>query len=310
MFQALITCYSSELNKVMEKSAGMVSFTKRMFWSAFKPAFNNSFSEANILSTWAKVGIWPFNPLIILKVLAARPFTPSASSDSTSESIKTPYTAKHMRQFTKTFYNAPTKAAFRKLIKANESNAAKAAIAEHRAEGFKEALLWEKKKRRRGKKLNLSGEEPGKAQFFSTKEVIRAVTREAGKLAALEQEKLDKAKAKEDKAVAKAVKDALEAQEKLRKAEQKAVDAQVKAEARKQGVLDRVAARKAATAAKKVARRVKPSRIIIFKVGSTFLGSLGSHEVVITENLGMEALRVVPTTKSGRQIILPQRLRN
>jgi hypothetical protein len=57
----------------------------------------------------------------------------------------------------------PSKAAFRKLTKANESNAAKASIAEHRAEGLKEALQLEKKKRRRGKKLNLIREPLGKA---------------------------------------------------------------------------------------------------------------------------------------------------
>jgi hypothetical protein len=68
-----------------------------------------------------------------------------------------------MWQFSKTFAKRPTKEAFRKLIKANESNAAKAAIAEHYAEGFKEALTWEKKKRHRGKKLNLTREEAGKA---------------------------------------------------------------------------------------------------------------------------------------------------
>jgi len=48
------------------------------------------------------------------------------------------------------------------LAKANKSNAAKAAIAEHCAASLKEALEWEKK-RRRGKKLNLSGEELRKA---------------------------------------------------------------------------------------------------------------------------------------------------
>ena len=68
-----------------------------------------------------------------------------------------------MRQFTKPHVMNLSKAAFRKLTKANESNTAKASIAEHRAEGLKEALQLEKKKRRRGKKLNLIGEPSGKA---------------------------------------------------------------------------------------------------------------------------------------------------
>jgi hypothetical protein len=77
-----------------------------------------------------------------------------------------------MRQFAKTQIKNPTKQGLCKVIKANETNAARAAIVEHRAEGLKEALQMEKKKRRRGKKLNLLGEEAGKAQFFGTGEVM------------------------------------------------------------------------------------------------------------------------------------------
>lgn len=308
-FLPLSTCYSTELDKVMEKSGGLVAFTKRMFWSAFKPAFDNSFSGKNILSAWKKTGIWPLVPSVVLSVLTTRPITPSDSSDSDVDSIVTPYTAKRMRQFTKTFAKVPTKEAFRKLIKANESNAAKAAIAAHRADGLKEALQWEKKKRCRGKKLNLTGEEAGKAQFFSTAEVMCAQSREDAKVAQAEQAKLDKEKAKEEKAVAKAVNKALVEQEAIRKAEQKEIDTQVKAEAKKQAVLDRVAARKATTVVKKAAKTAKPSRIVILSVGSSILKSLGSHEQVEVENPASKAMRVVQTTKSGRQIILPQRLK-
>jgi hypothetical protein len=67
----------------------------------------------------------------------------------------------------------PTKEVIKKLVKANEHNSARAAIAEHRAEGLKEALQLEKKKRRWGKKLNLIGEVSGRAQFFGTKEVLK-----------------------------------------------------------------------------------------------------------------------------------------
>jgi hypothetical protein len=53
-----------------------------------------------------------------------------------------------MRQFSKTHTKNPTKEAFRKLTKANETNAAQAVIAEHCAKGLKEVLQIEKKKRR------------------------------------------------------------------------------------------------------------------------------------------------------------------
>jgi hypothetical protein len=65
---------------------------------------------------------------------------------------------------------------------------------------------------------------------------MRAVAREEEKLAVLKQEKLDKEKKKEKKAIAKAAKEALVAQEVIRKAKQKEINAQVKAKHRKQGV--------------------------------------------------------------------------
>lgn len=111
------------------------------------------------------------------------------------------------------------KEAFRKLIKANEMNVARASIAEHRANGLKEALQIEQKKRRRGKKLNLVGEPLGRVQFFGTEEVIAVQAREIEKVVLAEKEKLDKEKEKEEKAVAKAVKEALAVEEKRRKAE-------------------------------------------------------------------------------------------
>jgi hypothetical protein len=54
---------------------------------------------------------------------------------------------------------------------------------------------------------------------------MRAVAREEEKLAVLKQEKLDKEKKKEKKAIAQAAKEALVAQEAIKKAEQKEINA-------------------------------------------------------------------------------------
>ena len=119
----------------------------------------------------------------------------------------------------------PTKEAVRKLVKANEHNSARAAIAEHCSEGLKEALQLEKKKRRQGKKLNLTGEASGCAQFFGTKEVLKAQALLDIKDQKLEQEKRDKEKAKEEKAITIVVKKALAEQKKVEKAKQKEINA-------------------------------------------------------------------------------------
>jgi Skp family chaperone for outer membrane proteins len=156
----------------------------------------------------------------------------------------------------------------------------------------------------------LSGEEGGKAQFFGVPEVLAAQSRADAKDAKAEQEKLDKEKRKEDAKVAKAVKEALAKQEKIRKAEQREIDAQVKAEKRKQEVLDRREARKAASEAKKAAKKAKPSRIVILRVGSSILSNISAQEEVVVEESIIETVGVPQTTRSGRQIILPQRHRN
>ena len=83
--------------------------------------------------------------------------------------------------------------------------------------------------------------------------------------------KLDKEKQKEEKLVAKAVKEALAKQERIRIIEQKEINRQVKAEAKKQGVLDRAAARKDAIIIKKAATSAKPSKIVILHIGSSIL---------------------------------------
>ena len=61
-FLPLATCYTTEIDKVMEKSGGIITMTKRMFWDAFKPAWDRSMSESNILLAWRKTGIWPCKP--------------------------------------------------------------------------------------------------------------------------------------------------------------------------------------------------------------------------------------------------------
>ena len=128
--------------------------------------------EENILLAFAKTSIWPYKLKIILSVIGPPQLeTPPKVS---SNVITTLYTSKQMRQFTRTYTKNPTKEAFRKLTKANKTNATLTSIAEHQAKGLKESLQMEKKKKHQGKKLDLSGELSDKAQFFGVAEVIAA----------------------------------------------------------------------------------------------------------------------------------------
>ena len=96
---------------------------------------------------------------------------------------------------------------------------------------------------------------------------------------------MDKEKVKEEKVIVKAIKEALIIEEKCRKVEKIKIDKQVRKELRVQGVLKRKEARlvvivvkKEAIMAVKAIKKAKPSRIIILRVGSTILASLGLGE--------------------------------
>jgi hypothetical protein len=100
--------------------------------------WDNSITEKNVFLAFIKCGIWPIKPDIILDVII--PPNSDTSLNKSLHEIATPYIVKRIRQFLKLYTRAPLKLAFRKLTKANETNAARALIAEHRAKGLREAL--------------------------------------------------------------------------------------------------------------------------------------------------------------------------
>jgi hypothetical protein len=155
----------------------------------------------------------------------------------------------------------------------------------------------------------LTGEPLGKAQFFGIAEVLAVVAYEDIKVTKAEQDKLDKQKVKENTKITKAIDNALKKQEKelerLRKAEEKAITNQVKKEKHKLEVLERAVARKAATAARNATEKAKPSRIVILRVGSSILSNLGAQGEAIVEEDENEGTRVMQTSRSEREIILP-----
>ena len=90
----------------------------------------------------------------------------------------------------------------------------------------------------------------------------------------------------------------------------------MRAENREREKLERAAAKKAAAeakkaaaGAKKAAKNIKPLRIVIFKVGSSIPSNMDVLEEAVVEEPITEAVGVVLTSRSGRPIVLPQRLK-
>jgi hypothetical protein len=66
--------------------------------------------------------------------------------------------------------------------------------------------------------------------------------------------------------------------------------------------------RKVAAEAKKTEKKSKPSHIVILRVGPLVLLNIESQEEVVAEEPIAEAVGVVQTSRSGRPIMLQQRL--
>ncbi|OAG09418.1 uncharacterized protein CC84DRAFT_1083219 [Paraphaeosphaeria sporulosa] len=66
MFKPLSTAYSEELSAYLHRSQGLASITKGDFFPLFWNAWNTSFKESTILSSFKSTGISPLDPSPIL----------------------------------------------------------------------------------------------------------------------------------------------------------------------------------------------------------------------------------------------------
>ena len=93
LFQPLATAYNKQLNKLTFEGQGYISMKKRHFYTLFRQAWTESFTEDNMQSAFLKAGIWPINPeLVISQIQPPHPETPPPTD--TQDTIRTPYTAK------------------------------------------------------------------------------------------------------------------------------------------------------------------------------------------------------------------------
>ena len=163
LFGPLATFYTNGLNQLASNSLGMVSMTKRAFWSCFWSAWQQAFTEKNIASGFQKTGIWPINPEPMLAKLTR----PASVMPNTPTDPKTPMTCRAVRRIGRVYRKAPTSIVANKVLRAAEKLSSQHAIDQHTINGLTQALRDEKKRRQRGKRLNLLGENDSGAQFFS-----------------------------------------------------------------------------------------------------------------------------------------------
>ena len=175
LFSPLSTKYTNELNKLMFNSLGLIDMSKRVFWKLFWPAWQQAFTPANIASAWKTTGFFPFHPPAVLdKITKPAPVIPTTS-------LQTPLSCRAIRKTHREFRIRPTKLLLSKILRANEKLSALHSIDRHMIAGLQMTIREEKKRRARGKRLNLVGEEESGPQFFSPSKVQAARDYQASK---------------------------------------------------------------------------------------------------------------------------------
>ena len=263
----------------------------------FKTSWEASFIEKNILGGFEKTGIWPHSPGVVLdKITRPKPPPPPPISEE-----HTPMTCRSVRRVHKAFKKDPTAKRLTFIMNANTRLAAQNSIANHTISGLIRALKTEKRKRNRGKRLNLLGEEDSGPQFFSPSQVLRAKAYSGEKRAQeqAERDRIENNKAtalakriqKEEERAARDVQALIRKQEAAEKKLQKALEIQARKDQREAAKL----AREALKAQKRLEKAApKRQNVVVVRRQSSVVAQVG----------GVYAKTSTVTSK-GRAVIRP-----
>ena len=299
LFSPLATAYSNQLTKLMFDSFGLVSMSKREFWPLFRVSWEEAFTQENILSGFANTGIWPYKPSIVLDKIKH----PAAPKPSIIEE-RTPMTCRAVRRVHKAYQKSPCAKRLTYILNANSRLAAANSIAQHTISGLIRALKTEKKKRSRGRRLNLVREDDNGPQFYSPTRVLRA-KEFASKKDVEEQEnrdRIDQNKAtalakrlqKEKDVAARALQASIRKQEVARLKLQKAAEVQARKDQRE--------AAKHAHKAQKAQKRTQTSNP---KCQSP---AIVRRQSLVVANVGGVFAETNVVTSRGRRVVRPAKL--
>src|SRR5580700_4433784 len=293
LFQLLSTAYSAALTRTIYESQSFTDMTKRIFWTIFKEAWEAAFTVDNIKKAWAKADVYPIDASKTLSQIKRKP-----SIERLPENPPTPMTCRAVRRMIKASKTEPEKAV-PILFRSVERLATQHEIDTHINQGLRKALAYEKQKRRKGKRLNLLGEDSSGPQLFSPSRVQAAKAYQAQKEAAEEQKRLEVAEKKAQGAEKRLQKE----KEREEKALQRATRKQEALVAREEKRAE-IQARKEAKKAAKEAREAAKSERIAAEMPKKASIAQNSQESGSSRGV------VEKATRSGRVVKIPHRLRN
>ena len=304
LFQPLSTYYSTELNQLMHDSGGAVSMSKRFFWPLFKRAWDKAFTEENIQSAFWKAGIWPTNGVQVVEAVKRPVIVLPVKAPGI---LKPPRSSKLIRRFQMTYEKAPSTDKVKTLFSTTLQLSAQVAVLKHQNDSLVKAIEMQKKKSKKGVRLNLCGESnKNTIDCYSPAQVVKARLFQEQK----EAEKEAEEKRKYDnrvKRAANALKNAKEREEKAARAaarqlvkDLKAANPAAKKSSKAHAISVGTTPKKNASAVPKtrkapVQARVPPKSPAKAVVKAPF------EEIVVSGVAGASA--------SGRTIRLPQRFR-
>ena len=164
-----------ELDNYIQQQQGQTSFTKRSFYPLFRLAWQKAFNSYNILSGFLKTGIYPFNPNIILNSLTLDCLTIPNKANIQPKPPPTPTTSRSIQRIQKLYKANPLPEHLNLILRSQIQLCTQHKIDIHIRAGLQLALKTEKERRRRGKRLNLIGEEDSGPQLFTAAEVRKAL---------------------------------------------------------------------------------------------------------------------------------------
>ncbi|MFL6546931.1 MAG: hypothetical protein ACJ8LM_17345 [Candidatus Udaeobacter sp.] len=177
LFRPLANFYSQELNTWIHTTQGLCRISKREFFSIFWPAFQRAFTPQNILSSWEKTGLQPFNPEKVLhQITISRTDTRPSTSDSITSSALSNTDWRTIRRLLKGVVGDGLGPDVRSLANTLEKLTTENSILTHENEGLRKAVFIEKSRRKRGKPLFhlLREDNEVKAMFFSPSKIQAA----------------------------------------------------------------------------------------------------------------------------------------
>jgi hypothetical protein len=201
MFKPLSTAYSNALTKHLHNAQGLVPITKGDFFPLFWDAWIETFQEDLILKSFEATGIWPINGEVILKRFTKPTPEPQDSRES-STSVYSGEDWLKIKSLIRSQVKDQTSKEVKKLQRSLHHISTQNDLLYTEVKGLRKAIQVTKKHKKKSKTLDLQQRQEyyGGAVFWSPSKIREARFRERVKKQQEEEQQLEKARTKAEKA--------------------------------------------------------------------------------------------------------------